>query len=162
MAVLESVLKVNEGQPGRMISLLAKHFPDLDGVRVSVLGLAFKPGTDDMRESPAIPIVLELIKRGARVVAYDPVAQANAARILGSAVTFANSLADTIRDAEAIAVLTSWPEFDQVPALVAARSKQPIVIDGRRIFDLHQFERYEGIGLARPGISTLQAPPVLT
>lgn len=162
MAVLESVLKVNDRQPRRMISLLAKHFPDLDGVRVSVLGLAFKPGTDDMRESPAIPIVRELIKLGAKVVAYDPVAQGNAARIFGSAVTFSDSLADAMRDADAIAVLTSWPEFDQLPALVAARSPQPVVIDGRRILDLRQFERYEGIGLDRPSLSPLKPPPVLT
>ena len=72
MKILEAVRDVNLAQPARMVSLLEKRIPDLDGVRVAVLGLAFRPGTGDLRESPAIPIIRDLLSRGARVEAYDP------------------------------------------------------------------------------------------
>ncbi len=154
MAVLESVLEVNQWQPLRVVAHIQKHFPDLQGVRVSVLGLAVKPGTDDITESPAIPILLELLDLGADVVAFDPVADGTAARVLRGRVTFSRSLSEAVRHADAIAVLTSWPEFAQLPELVATRTPQPVVIDGRRFFAKELFHRYEGIGLHRSAIST--------
>ena len=73
MRLLQAVVDINHSQPQRMLALLGRHFPSLRGVRVAVLGLAFKPGTDDMRESPAIPIIQELVRQRADVTAYDPV-----------------------------------------------------------------------------------------
>ncbi|MDZ7693118.1 MAG: UDP binding domain-containing protein [Balneolaceae bacterium] len=78
MSLLDSVIETNEKQPQEVISLLKKHFEDLVGRSISVLGLAFKPGTDDMRESPAIPVVQHLLESGAKVQAYDPVANREA------------------------------------------------------------------------------------
>ena len=80
MSLLESVIKVNEAQPRKVVALLEKHWSDLKGIRVAVLGLAFKPGTNDVRESPAFPILRELLKRGALPKAFDPVAMDEARR----------------------------------------------------------------------------------
>src|SRR6185295_13146068 len=82
MPLLDTVVKINEQQPRRVVELLEKHFPSLAGVRISVLGLAFKPDTDDMRESPAIPIIRDLLALGAVVSAYDPVAAESAKKVL--------------------------------------------------------------------------------
>ena len=83
MSLLKTVISVNKDQPDKMLQYLNRHFPDLHDVRVAVLGLAFKPGTDDMRESPAIPIVQKLLSAGADISAYDPVAQEEAKKIFG-------------------------------------------------------------------------------
>ncbi len=148
MALLESVLEINYKQPARLLRLLEKHFPQLEGVRVTVLGLAFKPDTDDMRESPAIPIVEELLSRGAVVRAYDPVAGDTArAALKGSDVDFASTLESAILEADAIVLVTRWEEFNRVPDLVSGMKRQPLVVDGRRVLDRTRFERYEGIGL---------------
>ena len=80
MSLLESVIEVNEAQPRKVVALLEKHWADLMGIRVAVLGLAFKPGTNDVRESPAFPILRELLKRGAVLKAFDPVAMDEARR----------------------------------------------------------------------------------
>lgn len=147
MRILDAVIETNDRQPGRVSALLRKHVPELAGATVAVLGLAFKPGTDDMRESPAIPIVTDLVARRARVRAYDPVATAEARRLLGDSVTYATSLAGAIEGAQAIVVLTRWPEFEGLPRLLAAREDQPVVIDGRRMLDRRSVSRYDGIGL---------------
>src|ERR1044072_1630103 len=84
MPLLDAVIKTNLGQPQRILEILDGHFPTLGGLKVSILGLAFKPDTDDMRESPAIPIIRALLKRGAVVAAFDPVANAAAGKVLAS------------------------------------------------------------------------------
>ncbi|HSG47749.1 MAG TPA: UDP-glucose/GDP-mannose dehydrogenase family protein, partial [Longimicrobiales bacterium] len=118
MRVLEAVLATNQAQPGRMMDLLRSHYPDLSGVRVSVLGLAFKPDTDDMRESPAIPIIRELISAGARVRAYDPVAMGAAREALPDlSLEYAASLAEAVSDADAVLLVTRWTEFQRVAEL---------------------------------------------
>ena len=89
MNLLDAVIKVNQEQPGQIIAMLKKHFPSLNGVRITILGLAFKPETDDMRESPAIPIVQTLLDRGARLCAFDPVAKDEAVKLFGDAVQYA-------------------------------------------------------------------------
>jgi UDPglucose 6-dehydrogenase/GDP-mannose 6-dehydrogenase len=148
MRVLEAVEETNAHQPERMIQLLGKHFPDLAGVRVAVLGLAFKPGTDDMRESPAIPIVRGLLARGAVVRAYDPVATESAQRALeGTPLDYCRTLEDALDGADAVMLVTRWEEFQRVPDLLASRAPQPVVVDGRRVLDRTRLARYEGIGL---------------
>lgn len=152
MQLLRAVVGVNRTQPQQVMRLLSKHFPELAGLRVSVLGLAFKPGTDDVRESPAIPILQELMARKALVKAYDPIvkpAQLNlqdADQIVG-----ATSLKEAINGAEAVLLLTRWAEFAAVPGLVAGEPKPPLVIDGRRMLNPSDIARYEGIGLAAAG-----------
>jgi len=149
MHVLKAVMDVNAAQPSKVLDLIAKHFPVLDGVRISVLGLAFKPGTDDVRESPAIPIVKQLIARNALVKAFDPIAQHEAAKILGEgSLTFAATLADAIEDAEVVVILTRWPEFHELPRLFSTLASQPLLVDGRRMLEKDSVSRYEGIGLS--------------
>lgn len=148
MPVLQAAIAVNEQQPQQVLNLIARNLPDLQGVRVAVLGLAFKPGTDDMRESPSIPVVNSLLSQGASVRAYDPIATHEAQKIFGDdGITYCTSLSQTLEQAEVVVLLTRWEELREVPQLLAALEPQPLFIDGRRMLDKRDFARYEGIGL---------------
>lgn len=148
MRILEAVIAVNTEQPNQVLSRLEKHFPQLEGVRVAVLGLAFKPGTDDMRESPAIPIIKALMMQGAEIKAYDPIAKHEAQQLFGNdTIVFCNDLTQAIDNVQAILLLTCWKEFKRVPELLKHLDSQPLVIDGRRMLDKRSVAKYEGIGL---------------
>ncbi len=152
MALLDSVVKVNLGQPETVLNLLVPHFKDLESVRVTVLGVAFKPGTDDIRESPALPIIKELLARKAKVTAFDPAARAEAEKHFGAGVLdYAESLEDAVMGAEAVLLLTRWPEFGRLPEVFACQAKQPVLIDGRRVVSKTSVEAYEGIGMGAAG-----------
>jgi len=146
MPLLDAVIATNQAQPARMLSLLGRHFTSLKGVRVALLGLAFKEDTDDMRESPAIPLARILIEHGAHVIGYDPVARATARAALPAAVELAPSLEAALADVEAALLVTRWNEFRRVPDLLRGRTKLPVLIDGRRMLDPASNTRYEGIG----------------
>ena len=149
MQLLDAVISVNTKQPYKVLELLRQHFPDLAGVRVSVLGLAFKPGTDDVRESPALPIITELVAVGALVRAFDPIAGEAAQRALRTALDLAPDLDQALRGAQAVLVLTRWEEFKHLPRLLAALPEPPVLIDARRMLDRDAWPRYEGIGFSR-------------
>jgi UDPglucose 6-dehydrogenase/GDP-mannose 6-dehydrogenase len=145
--LLSAVLATNEQQPAEVLGLLKRHFPELSGVHVAVLGLAFKADTDDVRESPALRVVAALIAAQAQVVAYDPVAIPPARLVLGShGVRYVHSLPAAVQDADAVVLLTAWPEFQRLPELLASLERLPVVVDGRRVLD-KTLPRYEGIGL---------------
>ena len=146
MAVLEAVLRVNAEQPREVIRRLEKHFPDLAGVRVAVLGLAFRPDTDDVRESPAIPIVRELQARGAQLKAYDPAAAANARRIFGTGLELCESLEKALIGCDAAVLVTRWAEFEALPELISRLNPGLLLVDGRRMLPKDRIARYEGIG----------------
>jgi UDPglucose 6-dehydrogenase/GDP-mannose 6-dehydrogenase len=148
MQLLDAVMQVNEQQPQQVLSLLKKHFTSLQGIRVAVLGLAFKPGTDDTRESPAIPLVQCLFVQGADIRVYDPVVKYEALKLFDNHdVVYCDSLHQAIEDVEVIVLVTRWEEFKQIPELLADLDPQPLLIDGRRMLDKGKIERYEGIGL---------------
>ncbi len=148
MNLLDAVIGVNQAQPTRIIGILEKHFDTLAGKRVCVLGLAFKPDTDDVRESPAIPIINMLLQRGALVSAYDPVATSSARVVLPpSGVTFKNDLEDAIVGVDAVVLVTRWDEFIRLPDLIAKMSDAPLLVDGRRMLEKGSLPRYAGIGL---------------
>lgn len=147
MPVLDAVLQTNADQPGRMLELLRRQVPDLAGAEVTVLGMAFKPGTDDVRESPSLPVTQALLDAGAVVRAFDPVARETAARVVSPEVTFTDTLADALDGADAVLLMTRWPEFERVPELLAASGQAPVVVDGRRLLAKDSVERYEGIGV---------------
>jgi len=148
MALLRAVAEVNRRQPQRVIALLHKHFPSLVGVHVAVLGLAFRTGTSDMRESPALPIVRRLLAEGARVSAYDPVARDEARRFFPNGrVRLCDDLASAIGDAEAAVVVTWWDEFGGLPDALRATGRTPLLVDGRRMLERAAYERYDAIGL---------------
>jgi UDPglucose 6-dehydrogenase len=148
MQLLDAVIEVNERQPQQVIDLLEKHFTSLVGLDVAVLGLAFKPGTDDMRESPAIPIVQALLAQKAKVKAYDPVARHEAEQWFGNGqIVYCDELAQTVEAVQAVVLLTRWAEFNQLPNLLAGLDPQPLFIDGRRMLDKRSIARYDGIGM---------------
>ena len=147
MPLLDAVIHTNAIQPERLVGILEKHFPDLTGLRVTVLGLAFKEDTDDMRESPAIPIVRMLVERGARIVAYDPVAIPMAKPLLPEGTHYAGSLESAVADTEAIMLLTRWADFEKLPLLLSGMKSAPLLIDGRRMLDRNSIPRYDGIGM---------------
>ncbi len=148
MRLLESVIEINQNQPTQVLTRVEKHFPSVKDVDIAVLGLAFKPGTDDMRESPAIPIVNALREKGARIKAYDPVARAEAQKVFGDqGIRYCEDLVETIADAQVILLLTRWDEFKQIPELLERTGSQAVLVDGRRMLDKDSVERYEGIGI---------------
>lgn len=151
MDVLSSVIEVNEAQPGKMLEMLNRHLPELQGKRIALLGVAFKPGTDDIRESPALPIARALLDAGADVMAYDPIARKEADHEFKGALPFAETVETAIAGAEAILLITRWPEFANLPDLLAGRDDAPLLIDGRRMLDRKAIEatgaRYAGVGL---------------
>jgi UDPglucose 6-dehydrogenase len=123
--ILKSAIEVNEEQPLRMVELLRKHLPIIRGAKIGVLGLAFKPDTEDIRESRAIVLIKKLIDDGADVIAYDPKAEDNF-KALFPQISYAESPRDVL-DADAVLIATEWKEFEELDY------KGKLVIDGRRI-----------------------------
>lgn len=135
--LLDETVKVNEAQRDRFLQKVHKALWTLRGKKLAVLGLAFKNGTDDVRESPAIAIVQELLKEGCSIVAYDPAAMKRAAAELGSGdVHFAKSPYEALRGADACLILTEWDDFATLDLQRMSRLlRYPIVVDGRNLFD---------------------------
>jgi len=148
MAILEKVISVNTSQPFQMLNLLEKQYPDIKGLNVSVLGIAFKPGTDDVRESPAIPIIRELASKGANIKVFDPIVQIEESKIFGDLknIEQVNTIEESIRDVEAVLLITRWKEFEEIPELLKKLGNNPLVIDGRRMLNKKEVPRYTGIG----------------
>jgi UDPglucose 6-dehydrogenase len=147
-AVLNAAVEVNDRQPARLVELLADHLAEhrdrgVDGAEIAVLGLAFKPGTDDMRNSRAIPVIDDLQARGATVTAYDPVATDNAPNYVDD-VTYADSAAAALEGADGAVVVTDWDEFAALDAEFDGMVT-PIVVDGRRIIERRDGIIYEGL-----------------
>jgi len=134
--LLIEVLHVNEEQPKRMITLLKKHIPELKGRTIGVLGLSFKPDTDDVRKSKAIDVITMLLEEGAQVKAYDPQAMKNFARLFPH-IQYAS--ADEVLDSDAVFILTGWDSFNNLDY------KGKIVIDGRGVPKAEEARIYEGI-----------------
>lgn len=129
--LLQAVMRVNDKQPHKLITILEKRIGDLLGKKIAVLGLAFKDNTDDIRDSRAIPVLDELLKRGAIVSAYDP--QANQAmEKMFPEIGYFNQAIQALENADACLVLTEWPEFDKLnKEFEVMRSR--VIIEGRRI-----------------------------
>ena len=141
MYLLNAVRKVNDDQPLKMIKLLEKHVPHIKDKKVAVLGLAFKPETDDIRESRSIPLIEELLHKGARVSAFDPLASNNM-KIIFPHIDYPSSITETLQDAMGCLVLTDWKEFSDIDFSVM---KKPVVIDGRHIIAPQKDIIYEGL-----------------
>ncbi len=148
--LLTAVIEVNELQKRRVIGKLQKHLGGLVGRRIALLGLAFKPNTDDMREASSLVLSARLNADGAKVSAYDPVAEQQA-RELVSGIEFASSAMDAVSGVDAIVLVTEWPEFLELDWVeVAGAMAGTLVIDGRNALDSHAIGAagltYEGIG----------------
>ncbi len=137
--LLDAVKAVNDSQPLRMVSLAEKKLGRLKGKTVGLMGVAFKPGTDDIRESQAIPIIRELKRKGARMVAHDPEAAENMGRLFPE-LEFLNSPEEVVARSDVVLIITGWPEHTS-PELYA----KSIVIDGRHVIPKQACRDYEGI-----------------
>lgn len=136
--LLKSVIEVNERQPLRMVELLERRIGDLHGKRIAVLGLAFKNGTDDVRESRTIPVILELKRKEAEVVAYDPLAESSMRKIIPD-IVYCGSASEALTMADACLIMTEWEEFKRLDEeFDLMRSK--VVIEGRRILSCEDVE----------------------
>jgi UDPglucose 6-dehydrogenase len=149
--ILRAVMEVNESQPYMAVELAKSILGSLKDKRIAVLGLAFKPNTDDVREAVSIKIVKALLSEGANVVVYDPKAMPNARRVLGETVVYAGSAEECLRGADCAIVVTEWDEFRKLrPEDFLRLMRTPVVVDGRRIYDPKEFSRklkYVAIGL---------------
>ncbi|MEH6409406.1 MAG: UDP-glucose/GDP-mannose dehydrogenase family protein [Hyphomonas sp.] len=146
MPLLKSVIDVNNRQPVKMIDILEDKLGDLKGLSITVLGVAFKPGTDDIRESPSLAVIRMLVDKGASVTAFDPIARQEAEHALGNMLEFKDSVAEAIDGADAILIMTAWPEFKDLPDLLSENNSM-LVVDGRRMLDKSSVPHYAGIGL---------------
>ena len=134
-SILENTMTINQDQHRRLVNKALKRFGDISGKKFAMLGLAFKPDTDDMREAPSIKIAHELIRLGARVSAYDPVAMNNARKVIGDAVEYANNVNEAVFEADALLLVTEWKEFKELDLEeVLNQMKLPIIFDGRNCF----------------------------
>lgn len=153
MRVLRAVEEVNEAQKSILFEKIMKRFDgNLQGKKVAIWGLAFKPDTDDMREAPSLVLIEKLLAAGATVSVYDPIAMEECKRRIGDIVTYAKDIYDAAFDADALMVVTEWKEF-RLPswAVLKRTMKQPILIDGRNIYDRHELAeqgfQYSCIGI---------------
>ncbi|HEY9103924.1 UDP-glucose/GDP-mannose dehydrogenase family protein [Chitinimonas sp.] len=152
MQVLAAVEQANEAQKRRLVDKLVGHLgADLQGRRIALWGLAFKPNTDDMREAPSLAVIEGLLARGASVVAYDPAAAASARRLLGDRIRYAVSPMAAVDGADALLIATEWKEFRSPDFEAIKRSlKQALIIDGRNLYDPHWMRElgitYDAIG----------------
>jgi UDPglucose 6-dehydrogenase len=149
--IVKDVEKVNKMQRFRVIDKLLEAFDgNIADKKIAVLGLAFKPNTDDMRDAPSVDIIPILQQKGANVLAYDPVASENAKKVIPG-LQVAENLTEALKGANAVLILTDWPQFKEIKLdELAQLLEEKIIIDGRNIFDLQQMEKngfyYASIG----------------
>ena len=152
--ILSSVLKVNQERAGRVVNLLASHIGVLRGKRIAVLGLAFKPETDDVRESPGVRIAKVLLLRGADVVLHDPLVRIDAVRDeLGTSITQVHDVTAAATGADAIVIATGWDAYRRLDWTdIARRMRSPIIFDGRQVVSAHHLP--DGIAVLATGRRT--------
>src|SRR6059036_2946616 len=149
--LLRAAVEINQERASHFVRMIEKALAPLDDKRVAVLGLAFKPNTDDMREAKSIEVVARLVQLGAQVRAYDPVAAENARRVLPAGVVYCDSPYAAATDADAVALVTEWNEFKLLNLeRLRAVMRRPIVFDGRNLWEPERMRRlgfeYHSIG----------------
>ena len=135
--IIENTIQVNDLQPLKLVEILKKHVPCLENRTIGVLGLAFKPNTDDIRDSRAIPIVEKLLKERAFIKAYDPKATENFKKVFPN-ITYCTKAEDVL-ESDAVLIITKWDEFKKLDF------KENIVIDGRRLEEAKKAKKYDGV-----------------
>ena len=155
--LLNAVIEVNELQKRRVVGKLEKHLGKLGGKTIALLGLAFKPNTDDLREAPSLVLASRLLAEGAEVRAWDPVADASS---LLQGVRFCDSVLEAVTDADAAVIVTEWDELRALAAEeVRSAMRRPLIVDGRNLLDPEQARSagftYEGVGRAASPLAAL-------
>ena len=150
--ILKAVMSVNESQKTILFPKMKNFFRgDLSGKKIALWGLAFKPDTDDIREAPALYMIDELTKAGAKVIAYDPEAMENVKGVMGDKISYAQNEYEALQDADALLICTEWgvfrnPDFDKMKSLM----KDAVIFDGRNLFEISEMNEkgfyYSSIG----------------
>lgn len=155
LPLMNSILDVNELQPLRAVKIAKEELGELRGKRFGLLGLAFKPNTDDVRDAVALKLIGALLDEGVKVVAYDPKANDNVKRVLGDKIEYASSALECIKGADCCILVTEWEEFKNLkPKDFIENMKSPFLIDGRRLYDWRDFHgkmKFRAIGLGEYG-----------
>lgn len=152
-SLLEATLTINQQQIQRVVDRIEQHVGTLQAARVTVLGLAFKPQTDDVRESPAIALIENLLAKGALVTAHDPIAIATAGRRLGDRVIFTSNAYDASSGADILVIATDWNEYKQLDLRIAkAQMRGRLIFDGRNVLDPQEVVAlgFTYMGVGRP------------
>ncbi|MEH7224212.1 UDP-glucose/GDP-mannose dehydrogenase family protein [Bacillus sp. JJ1566] len=141
--LLEAVIQVNNRQKSYPVIKAKEIVDSLKGKKVAVLGLSFKPNTDDMREAASITVIRELLQEGANVIAYDPVAIQNAKQIFGNSIDYTDEIPTAIQRADLTIITTEWEQIKQFPLdLYSLYMREPKVIDGRNCYPLEEIQKY--------------------
>lgn len=149
--LLEAVENINDVQPYKAVQLCKDTVGDVKGKKIAILGLSFKPNTDDMREARSIPIINQLLKEGANIAVYDPAAIPVAKAIFQDSIQYASSAFECLKDADCCIIVTEWDEFRNLkPEDFTRNMRHPVLVDGRRIYSSKEFNkklRLSAIGL---------------
>lgn len=148
---IKAAIEVNENQKFKLIKKARKYYEDFSGLTVAVLGLTFKPGTDDLREAPSLVNIPIMLEDGARVKAWDPVGVQNYKKIYPDEIEYCNSIEETLENADICFIFTEWPEVKQLDVMLyKALMRHPIILDGRNCYKLDSFDDsgiiYDSIG----------------
>ena len=151
MTLINAAIKGNAERKKQMAQRILDAIKDIENPKIAVLGLAFKDGTDDCRESPAMEIVGELITQGANIIAYDPKAMGTACNLVGNKIQYADTMYQALKDADVLAILTEWTEFKNIDLEQAAHlMRHKKIIDCRNLIDVAKAKdlgfEYQGIG----------------
>jgi UDPglucose 6-dehydrogenase len=152
LPIIDATLRINELQPIWAVRKAKEALGELKGKRVALLGLAFKPDTDDIREAVSIRIIETLLHEGSFVHAYDPAAMEKVERLFGKRVSFADSAQECIQDADCCILVTEWNEFKKLTPDDFKRMHRPVLIDGRRLYSPNGYSKklkYYAVGLGR-------------
>jgi len=165
LKTVKAAIEVNENQKMKLIKKARKMVESFEGMKIAILGLTFKPGTDDMREAPSIPNINYLVERGANVIAYDPIGINNAKRHFGDSITYTTSIEEALQGAEMCFIMTEWQDVLAVePTQYKALMNEAIVFDGRNCYEPKVMENagveYYSIG-REAGIPVIEAEQVV-
>lgn len=154
LKTVKAAIEVNENQKIKLIKKARKYYVSFEGLNVAVLGLSFKPNTDDLREAPSLDCIPILLDDGAKIKAYDPVAEENYKKIYPTEIEYCNSVEETLKDTDICFIFTEWDFVKNMDvSLFEKLMKKPIILDGRNCFDLNKLENkeiiYESIGRKR-------------
>ena len=158
LKTIKATIEVNENQKYKLFRKAKKRFGNLKGKRVAILGLTFKPGTDDLREAPSVPNIRRLLSDGANIIAYDPVGINNYKKIFPNEIEYTTSIEEALKNAELVFIFTEWEEIKQIkPSTFIEKMKTPIIFDGRNCYNINdmKIEDIEYYSIGRKSIVRL-------
>jgi UDPglucose 6-dehydrogenase len=149
--IIKSVVRVNKNQKSRMVAKIERHLKGLEGKQVGILGLSFKPETDDLREAPSITIIRELLDKGSKVKVYDPVAMENMKKLYGFNIEYCCDEYEACTDSDCVVLLTEWNQFRRLNLdKIKDMLKNPVFLDLRNVYEPEEMNKrgfiYEGVG----------------